>query len=156
MSDLFLSTKQSTTNQPPVPTNSPFYFGEMSNDLQVNPVGDLYTVSGSDKLVQDIQKILLTQQGTNTSLPIYGTNLQSYVGQKINDQSVVANIRTEVINALNTLNFIRQGSDPSEIPDTLNYLAVTQPDQKTININLIVTSAAGSQVTTNVIISPNF
>ncbi len=156
MSDFFLSTKNQLPNQSSQPTNSSFYFGNESNDLQVNNVGDISIVSGSTKLAQDINKILLTQQGTNSFMLIYGTNLQSYIGQKITDQSVVANIRTEVVNALNVLNFIRQGSDPSEIPDVLNYLEITQPIPGTFNVNLIVTSVAGAKITTNISVTPNF
>jgi len=157
MSDFWLITHTNPEQQPPVQLTggNPYYFGNQSNDLQVNPVGDIFTVSGTQKLAQDINKILLTVQGTNTFFPLYGTNLQNYVGQKLNDQSVIANIRTEVINALNVLNFIRQGADPSEIPDVLNYLSVTQPDALSIMIQLEVTSASGATVATSVIVAPN-
>jgi hypothetical protein len=157
MSDFWLTTKISPTYPPPIPLSNgqEYFFGSMSNDLQVNPVGDLFSVSGSSKLAQDIQKILLTVQGTNTFFPSYGTNLQNYVGQKLNDQSVVANIRTEVVNAMNVLNFIRQGAPPDEIPDVLNYLSITQPDQLSILITLEVTSVAGQSISTSVLVAPN-
>jgi hypothetical protein len=157
MSDLWLSTKLSPTNIPPqpLPEGQQYYFGDMSNDLQVNPVADLFTVSGAQKLAQDIQKILLTVQGTNVFFPLYGTNLQNYIGQKMNDQSVVSNIRTEVVNAMNVLNFIRQGAPANEIPDTLQYLSVAQSDPLTITITLTVISASGESVTTSVLVTPN-
>ena len=157
MSDFWLITKLSPTNIPPqpLPTGQQYYFGDQSNDLQVNTVGDLFTVSGAQKLAQDINKILLTVQGTNTFFPLYGTNLQNYIGQKINDQSVVSNIRTEVVNAMNVLNFIRQGAPANEIPDILQYLAVNQSDPLTITITLTVISVAGESVTTSVLVAPN-
>jgi hypothetical protein len=139
----------------PLQNGQQYYFGDQSNDLQVNPVADLFTVSGTQKLAQDIQKILLTVQGTNTFFPLYGTLLQNYIGQPITDQSVISNIRTQVVNAMNVLNFIRQGAPPDEIPDTLNYLQVSQPDPATISITLEVTSAAGTSVTTSVLVTPN-
>jgi hypothetical protein len=157
MSDFWLITKLGPANMPPqpLPEGQQYWFGDQSNSLQVNPVGDLFTVSGSQKLAQDIQKILLTVQGSNTFFPLYGTNLQNYIGQKMNDQSVVSNIRTEVVNSLNVLNFIRQGAPANEIPDTLQYLAVNQSDPLTITITLTVISAAGESITTSVIVAPN-
>lgn len=157
MSDLWLSTKNNPLNPAPlaITGGAQFFFGEMSNDLQVNAVGDLTTLSGLTLLQQDINKILLTVLGANTLVPLYGTQLQNFVGNKnITTNSTTAQIQTQIINAMNVLNFIRQGSaNLDEIPDVLQFLSVTQPEPDTVLIELNVISAAGNSLVTNVLIS---
>jgi hypothetical protein len=155
--DLWISTKVNPLNPPPlqITGGQQFYFGEMSNDLQVNSVGDLTTISGLTLLQQDINKILLTALGANTFISLYGTQLQSYIGNKnVTTNSTTAQIQTQIVNALNVLNFLRQGnSNLDEIPDTIQYLNVSQPEPDTVLIQLNVISAAGNSLVTNTLIS---
>jgi hypothetical protein len=157
MSDLWLTTKVNPLNPPPLALTggAQYYFGEMSNDLNVNAVGDLTTISGLTLLQQDINKILLTVLGANSFVPLYGTQLQSYVGSKnAFTNPVTAQIQVQIINAMNVLNFVRQGStNLDEIPDTLQYLSVTQPEPDTVLIQMNVISAAGNSIATNSLIS---
>ena len=156
MSDLWISTKVDPVNPPPtiITGGQNFYFGESSNDLQVNAVGDITTISGLTLLQQDINKILLTTLGANTFVPLYGTQLQSYIGNKGVTNTLTAQIQTQIINALNVLNFVRQGnSNLDEIPDTIQYLSITQPRPDEVLIQLNVISAAGNSLASNVLVS---
>jgi hypothetical protein len=159
MSDLWISTKNNPINPAPVQITggAQYYFSSSPsiNDLQVNAVGDLTTISGLTLLQQDINKILLTTLGANTLVPLYGTQLQSYIGNKnVGTNPVTAQIQVQIVNAMNVLNFIRQGStNLDEIPDTLQYLSITQPEPDTVLIQMNVISAAGNSLVTNVLVS---
>lgn len=157
MADIWLITKNNPTNPAPVVITggAQFYFGDQSNDFQVSSIGDITTISGLTLLQQDINKILLTTLGTNVFVPLYGTQLQTYIGNKnVTTNSTTAQIQTQIVNALNVLNFLRQGSaNLDEIPDTLQYLSVTQPEPNTVLIQLNVISAAGNSLVQNVLVS---
>ncbi len=156
MADLKLNTKR-TPGIDPVPpqagTTSEF-FGEQSNDLQLNAINDLDTLSGLDKLRQDINKILLTERGENTFFPLYGTELQSLVGGKTNPDVIRAKIKDEVIGGLQTLQFLnRDNPDPDERPDVLELLDIQQIDTTQFEIQLSVITASNKSITTGITVS---
>jgi hypothetical protein len=127
MSDIKLITKRQPgqTPVPPQSGNPPEYFGEETNDLQLNSINDLDIVSGLTKLKQDINKILLTERGENTLFPLYGTELQSMVGGKVNPDTIKAKIKDEIIGGLQTLQFInRDNPNLDEQPEILELLDI--------------------------------
>ena len=113
MSDARLVTKTTAVldPNPPQPGNPTEFFGEETNDLQLNSVNDLALISGIDKLKQDLNKILFTEVGANVNFEIYGTELQTMVGGKVNADNVRAKVREQVDTALSTLLFITKDND---------------------------------------------
>lgn len=149
--DFKLATKFDPLN-PPIPAqpgDPNYYFGEQSNDLQFNMVNDLDTVEGIEKLKQDINKILLTERGTNTNFPLYGTALQTLIGNKVNFQVLKAKVHDEVVSALQVLQFINVNNpNPDEKPDTLEFLSIEQPSVSEIDITLNVITESGKRLVT--------
>jgi hypothetical protein len=153
--DLVLATPYNPIDPPvpPQPGAPPFFFGEQSNDLQLNNVNDLATVSGTEKLKQDINKILLTELGTNTLSPQYGTTLQSLIGSKYDLNSAIATIRDQINGALINLQIINASNpNPDEIPQTLQELSIQQVAVGQVQATLIVITASGKSVSTGMVI----
>src|SRR5581483_9917739 len=99
MADLRLSTKRQLGElaMPPQVGTPDQYFGEQSNDIQLSAISDFDTVSGLEKLKQDINKILLTEFGANTLFPLYGSKLQGLIGTKNDINLVKATIKDTLI-----------------------------------------------------------
>lgn len=157
MSDLLLATKRAPGTEPvPIQNakNISEFFGEQSNDLQLNSINDLAIVSGLEKLRQDINKILLTERGTNSLFELYGTELQSLIGGKINPDVIRAKIKDEVIGGLQTLQFLnRDNPNADERPEVLELLDIQQIDTTQFEIKLSVITASNKSITTGIVIS---
>ena len=156
MADLKLTTKKvpGIDPVPPQSGNPTEFFGEESNDLQLNSINDLHVVSGLEKLRQDINKILLTERGNNTLFPLYGTELQSLVGGKVNPDIIRAKIKDEVIGGLQTLQFInRDNPNLDEQPEILELLDIQQIDDTQFEVQLSVITASNKSITTGITVS---
>lgn len=153
MSDLFLATAN-TPGQPQYPPqqgNPPFYFGEQTNDLQIGPNQDFTLVSGLQETTQDVQKILLTEQGDNVLFPLYGTTLQSLIGSKINPNSISGSVQQQIVQALQILYLLTSNrSNSAEIVQTLYSLQTTLQSETNIAALLTVIAASGQEITTGV------
>lgn len=157
MSDLRIITVRQPGVEvvPPQPGNPTRFFGEQSNDLQLNTVNDFETVSGIEKLKQDILKILLTERGTQVNFPLYGTTIQSLVGAKVNFTTVQARIKDEVIGALQVLQFVNKANpNLDERPETLEFLSVEQPAIDQIEIQLNVITESGKKIVQGFTLTP--
>lgn len=140
---------------PPQQGNPPTYFGEQTNDLQIGPNNDFTLVSGLDETTQDVQKILLTEQGANVLFPLYGTTMQSLIGGKINPNVISGNIQQQITQALQILYLLTQNrTNPAEIVQTL-YALNTQLGTTGTSISSLLTviAANGQEITTGVNIS---
>ena len=117
-------------------------------------VNDLEKLTGLVKLKQDINKILLTVIGNNIGNELYGTELQTYVGNKINLDYTKAKIKDDVIGALQVLQFINKENDNlDEIPDILQFLGITELNSNEFQIQLSVTTASGKNVSTGLTVA---
>jgi phage baseplate assembly protein W len=84
--------------------------------------GDLASIKGKDKLIQDILKIALTPAGGNVLQPWYGSLLQrTLVGSPLQTDIITSVAKTQLQNALETLKNLQnlqvsagQKVDPSE------------------------------------------
>ncbi len=156
MSDLKISTRVIPGQEPVPPQNAPGeteYFGEQSNDLQLNSVNDFALVSGVEKLKQDLNKIFLTETGANENFEIYGTILQSLIGQKVNFDQIRAKIRDEVSGALETLRFINEeNTNDDEVPETFESLSVEEIDFGQFEVRVSVITRSGKRVSSDSII----
>jgi hypothetical protein len=157
MSDLQLTTLNvpGQPQFPPQQGNPVTYFGEQTNDLQIGPNNDFTLVSGLEETTQDVQKILLTEQGANQLFPLYGTTLQSLIGGKLNINVIGSNIQQQITQALQILYLLTQNrSNPAEIVQTL-YALSTQLDSTGTNISSLLTviAANGQEITTGINVS---
>jgi len=105
LSDLQLTTLVNPVgpNFPPPAPGVQNFFGEGTNDLQIGTNNDFVLVSGLDETTQDVQKILLTEQGSNISFPLYGTTLQGLIGAKINPATISGTVQDQITTALQIL-----------------------------------------------------
>jgi hypothetical protein len=155
MPDLKLSTKVPPGGEPIPQQNWPVseYFGEQSNDLQLNAVNDLALVSGTEKLRQDLNKIFLTELGANRNFPIFGTILNGLVGEKVNFDAIRAKIRDEVQGALETMKFINEENpNDDEVPETFESLSVEQLDLGKFEARVTVITRSGKRISTDSIV----
>ena len=156
MADLLLTTLNipGTTQFPPQQGNPVTYFGEQTNDLQIGTNNDFTLVSGLEETTQDVQKILLTEQGANQQFPFYGTTMQSLIGGKINPNVVSGDIQQQITQALQILYLLTSNrTNPAEIVQTLYSLNTQLTNGTNISSLLTVISASGQEITTGINIS---
>ena len=154
MADLQLTTVNipGLPQFPPQKGNPTMYFGEQTNDLQIGTNNDFTLVSGLDETVQDVQKILLTEQGANILFPLYGTTMQGLIGNKVNVNVVAGNVQQQITQALQILFLLTQNrTDPAEVVQTL-YALKTELDTTQTNISSLLTVIAGNgeEITTGI------
>lgn len=129
------------------------FFGEETNDIQLNNLNDFDIISGTEKLKQDINKILLTELGRNQNFDLYGSGLQSLIGSKFNADFLRAKIENEIVSSLEILNFInRDNEDLDEVPKTLKTLEINEI-QTGFEVILTVVTESDKLVTTSVVIT---
>lgn len=153
MSDLQLTTfvNPAVPFFPPQQTGVVSYFGEGTNDLVIDSSNDFSLVSGLDETTQDVQKVLLTEQGTNVSFPLYGTTLQGLIGNKVNTNTISGTVQDQITTALQILFLLTQNrSNPQEIVQTLYSLQTTLQSETNISALLTVIAASGQEITTGI------
>lgn len=154
--DLKLITRKiQGTNELPLQNGSPSeFFGEQSNDIQLSVLNDFETISGLDKLKQDINKILLTVKQANTFFPLYGTELQTMIGGKVNIQFIKAKLKDEITGALQVLQFINKDNpNLDERPSIFEFLKVEQLAIDQFEIQVSVITESNKRVATGVVIA---
>ncbi len=155
MADLKLVTKSipNVEANPPQNGNPTEFFGEQSNDLQLNVVNDFDTISGIDKLKQDLNKILLTELGKNTNVDIYGTEINGLIGTKADFNELRARIKDQVSTALKVLEFLnRENTNDDEVPDVFETLAVEKLSNNGFEIQISVITRSGKRVSSESIL----
>lgn len=153
MSDLLLTTKinPSGPNFPQPAPGTTQFFGEGTNDLQIGTNQDFTLVSDLEETTQDVQKILMTEQGTNILFPLYGTTLQNLIGNKENPNTIGATVQEQITQALQILFLITQNrSNPAELVQTLHSLNTQVSGLTNISSLLTVIAANGDEITTGI------
>src|SRR5258708_19633169 len=75
----------------------------LNGDLSIKNA-DLSTITGKDKLIQDLLKIALTTAGSNTLQPWYGSLIsQTLIGSYLNSNIVISVARSQLQNAIKNL-----------------------------------------------------
>lgn len=142
-----------TLPNPPQPGNPSEYFGEQSNDLQLDNVNDLALLSGVDKLRQDMNKILLTEVGANVFFEIYGTDLQTLIGNKVNIEEIKAHLKDQVETALAVLVLVNADNpNDDEVPNIFESLSVEQIATGKFEIRVSVITRSGKRAITDTIV----
>lgn len=86
-----------------------FDFKVQNGDLVIGSNGDFETVEGTDKLIQDILKMLLTPVGSNIFFPWYGSLLSSaMIGSPMDDQFIETAATLQINNSLQTLQSLQR------------------------------------------------
>lgn len=155
MADLKLTTIKVPGIDPVPPQigNPSDYFGEQSNDIQLDTVGDFALVSGLTKLKQDINKILMTEIGQNKNFEIYGTSIQAAIGKKVNFDEIRATIRSSIESALEVLLYVNSdNTNDDEIPDILESISVEEIALGQYEVRLSVITRAGNRVSSDTIL----
>lgn len=145
MFDLILKTPNNGQFSPD--DKQEFIFLEGTNDVQINSNNDLMTLDGTDRLSQDICKILITERGTNLQLPIYGSNLQSLIGQKMELSYLQGQVLSEVRDSLIILQALNQTNpDLDQQIQTLQSIQVDITTPTQITIQFVIITKSGKQV----------
>jgi len=143
--DLYLRT-QKDSNNPLHVGQSPTFWGQGENDLLVQN-GDFALVQGVECLKQSTAKILVTEQGANTFFALYGSGLQSLIGNNLEIDFLRAKIKTEIIDALRIYQFInRNNSNLDEQVDTLTSMRIQQTAIDRIDVSFNVITKTGRSV----------
>ena len=122
-------------------------FGK-GNDLYLDYSAGLKTLSGVDKLKQDVLKILLTERGTNSEDVLYGSNLLPLLlGTKQSLTGLYADIKREVIDSIKYLDELNiNNEDPDERIYKIESLEVVKLGATAYDISMILITDSGKNV----------
>ena len=118
-----------------------------NGDLVIGTNGDFSQVKYSEKLIQDILKILMTETGTNVHFQWYGSLLSaSMVGSPYDTQFIATVAENQIRSSLETIQNLqkeqatRQFVSPSELLAAIKSVNVirNQIDPTFFSINLAV------------------
>ena len=125
-----------------------FVFEPYENDIQFDRLKKVRTVSGVDKLVQSIMRILLTTKGDSFEDSQWGSELNNQIGSKVSSDSFAAT-RESIIQALIHYNEINQDNpDSDEVINTIDELQVVSDlnDPRIVRVVVGVTTESGKGV----------
>ena len=114
------------------------------NDIEIGPDGDIITLEGIARVKQDVVKILLTENGL-LPYPNYGTSLPSLPGIASGSTSLLNNVSSEVISAIQYLVLNEESQLPSEQIDSLTTLDVSYSNSA-INIAMTIVTKDQAEV----------
>lgn len=110
------------------------------SDIEIDATGRIATVTGTDKIRQQILKALMTIQGSNLYDVGYGSIADSMVGQKMDAYSA-ASLQFSILNCLNNLSQTQKDNNlPSNetIASISDISAVADVDNP-LKVNIVVT-----------------
>jgi len=81
-----------------------FDFALINGDLSILPNGDVRTITETQKLRQDVLKIVLTPLGSNRFHPWYGCTVsEDIIGKSLPDNMMLLDIKTSIQQSLDRL-----------------------------------------------------
>lgn len=129
-----------------------------NGDLSIQN-GDIETVSNTDKLVQDILKIALTNVGANPLVPYYGSFVsKSLIGSVLPSRMTVQIAQSQLQNAIEILVALQkaqiqsfQSVSPDELIGSILDISINKSNQdpRLYNINIKVLSKSFKVATAN-------
>lgn len=122
-----------------------FIFEPYENDIQFDRIKKIRQLTGTDKLVQSIMRILLTTKGDSFEDSRWGSELNRSVGSKITSDNY-ATIRESIISALVHYNSVNEDNPNSdEVIDTIDEMQVVSDstDPRIIRVVVGVTTESG-------------
>jgi len=124
------------------------------NDLSLNNITGLNTVSSLNELKLDIMKILMTEKGLKYLDENYGSTVTSRLGKKLTFQSIYEYVKRDVIDSLTYLQTLNSNrTDPDEQIASIDVIEMTQTDPTTLELAVKFTTVGGksSETTTFVV-----
>ena len=127
-----------------------------NGDIVFSSLGEIQTVSGLDKLKQDVAKVLLTEIGANVYHPWYGSELTDSVIGGIADVSLTTQNAESTINealenlaALQMQQRSQQNVTPQETIGAIKEIKVTREpsDPRLWTVSVTVLSRSLSEIT---------
>lgn len=113
--------------------------------LHMSAVGDVQTIEGTGRMVQDVSKIFLTERGLSP-FPNYGTSLGSAVGASVTDPNVLSFVADEAVAAIRYQALIETSSAPEELIGQIKQLDA-EFSTNTILLTLQLETTARTEVT---------
>lgn len=119
----------------------------INNDISISSSGDVEIVQNTDKLIQDVLKIVLTSQGSNKFYKWYGSTIsQRVVGEVLGTYYTKIEITRSIQESLSNLismqqkQSIYQSVSPQETLMAINYIDIEldENDPRVYNIILSV------------------
>ena len=96
-------------------------------DISIGPDGDLLKVKNTDKLIQDILKMVTTELGSNVFFPWYGSPISRSLVGSVMDMEFISSIATgQLTNSLETLQRLQQVQARSQRVTPSELLAAIQ------------------------------
>jgi phage baseplate assembly protein W len=123
------------------------YYGTYNDITYLN--GDMVTITGIEKLRQNIAKILMTKQGTNNIFPGFGSQLENIVNNRVmDDPNVQKDIINAIVYAFTYLNQIDDSAETSEKIDTIKSIDISTNilDGRQLLIKINVTNQDGQDI----------
>ena len=121
-------------------------------DMFLDNLGRISTVSGPQKVQQQILKALLTIQGLNIYDPGYGSLLETMVGSRV-DSYMVATLNFSILDCLTNLSKNQQANN---LPANETITAISSvnatlapSDPRIILVSIVCTLASSETVSTN-------
>lgn len=120
-----------------------------SGDISFGVDGNPALVRDTDKLAQDISKILLTPKGLDAGNNLYGTTLRGILGKPM-DFSVIQGLAAKTVSqalsflqSLQTIQSSEQTLTYEEMIGSIDAIAVVQTDDNSVEVQAAVKSVAG-------------
>lgn len=125
-----------------------FVFEAFENDLQFDRLRQVRMCEGTEKLVQSVMRIILTEKGAYIEDRMWGSSAPTNIGGKMDNERFAAT-RQSVIDALthyNQVNYDNPNSD--EVISTIDELQVVQDldDPRRMRIVVGFTTESGQSV----------
>lgn len=105
---------------------------------------DLATVDLSDRVSQDITKILLTETGT-LPYPNYGAGLSTYIYRTFNSIDILDQVQKAILSAIYYLIFREPSANPAERIGSIDDISVSY-DDRTIVSDISLTTEKGAGI----------
>lgn len=103
----------------------------LNGDLVIDTDADLAIVENSDKLIQDVLKMLMTQLGSNTFWPWYGSILAgSMIGSPFDGNFIASMAQNQINSSLETLQSLQKEQATKQIVTPSELLAAI----KSVNV----------------------
>ena len=125
-----------------------FVFEPYENDIQFDRKKLVRQMTGVDKLVQSIMRIMLTTKGDSFEDSQWGSEMNNQIGSKLKSDSFAA-VRESIIQALMHYNDINQDNPNSdEVINTIDELQVVSDlnDPRIVRTVIGVTTESGKGV----------
>lgn len=113
-------------------------------DFQLDPIGNLETATGNQKLTQDIKLFLLSPLGTSLMDSSWGNQVISMIGKAESAKGQVASAVSQALTALQTFKNIERTQRPieaSELIDAILNVEILSEDSTDNVVSIVITLA---------------